>query len=64
LSLLVPNNRSVVSAIRENYPLFSAEEYRICCEFIEHAEGFERGSLEPLEGIPRFPSGFEEIFSE
>ena len=62
LSLLVPNNRSIVSAIRENYVLFDSDEYRRCCAFVEHAEGFEQGSIEPMEGIPRFPSGFEGIF--
>lgn len=64
LSLLVPNNRGIISAIKENFSLFSAEEYKVCCSFIEHAEGFEQGSIEPINGIPRFPSGFEELFSE
>jgi hypothetical protein len=64
LSLLVPNNRSIVSAIRNNYELFSSEEYMVCCLFLEHAEGFERAAIEPIEGVPRFPSGFGDMFNE
>lgn len=64
LSLLAPNNRSIISAIRSNSGLFSAEEYAVCCLFFEHAEGFERNTIKPIEGVPRFPPGFKEIFNE
>lgn len=64
LSLLVPSNKSIAVAIRENFSFFSTKEYRLCCKFIEHAEGFEKSCLKPLEDVPRFPEGFEGIFDD
>lgn len=64
LSLLIPNNRIMMSVIKENSDLFTKKEYKVCCKFIEHAEGFEASSINPIEGVPRFPEGFEEIFDD
>lgn len=64
LSLLIPNNKSIASAITRNSHFFTAEEYRICCQFMEHASGFEHSCLTPLENVPRFPANFEELFNE
>lgn len=63
LSLLIPNNKSIVSAITGNFHFFSSDEYKLCCEFVEHASGFEQSCLTPLENIPRFPDGFDGIFN-
>jgi hypothetical protein len=64
LSLIVPNNRRIASAIKSNQPLFGADEYRTACLFIEHAEGFERNCTTPTEDVPRFPVAFGEIFDD
>jgi hypothetical protein len=63
LSLIVPNNRRIIDAIRRNALLFSIGDYTVACEFIEHAEGFERRCIQPTEGIPRFPARFGDIFN-
>ena len=64
LSLIVPNNRQIISAIRSNTTLFESDEYRIACRFIEHAEGFERNCTTPTENVPRFPTEFGKMFDE
>ena len=62
LSVIVPNNRRLISAIRSNQALLSPDEYRIACRFIEHAEGFEHNCTVPIEDVPRFPVEFEKMF--
>ena len=64
LSLVVPNNRSLISAIRSNIHLFNDREYEIACSFIEHAEGFERNCTIPTENVPRFPIEFGAMYGE
>jgi hypothetical protein len=64
LTLIVPNNRQIISAVRSNSSLFSADEYRTTCSFVEHAEGFERNCITPTEGVPRFPRQFGEMFND
>lgn len=62
LGSIIPNNRYIVNSIKNNFDLFTPEEYEICCHFIEHAEAFERASIEPREDVPRFPNNFNGIF--
>ena len=64
LSLIVPNNRHIISAIRSNHAILNTEEYRIACAFIEHAEAFERNCTTPTENAPRFPVAFGRMFNE
>lgn len=64
LSLIVPNNRKLISAIQTNQKLFDYDEYRIACDFIEHAEGFERNCTVPTENVPRFPVEFGNMFND
>jgi hypothetical protein len=64
LSLIVPNNRQIISAIRSNQGLFTSAEYRTACDFIEHAEGFERHCTTATEDVPRFPAAFGAMFDE
>lgn len=64
LSLIVPNNRQIISAIRSNSTLFHADEYRTASHFVEHAEGFERNCTIPTENVPRFPVEFGEMFND
>ena len=64
LSLIVPNNRTIISAIQANAELFSPDEYDIACRFVEHAEGFAQNCTQPTENVPRFPKEFGEMFGE
>jgi hypothetical protein len=64
LSLIVPNNRAVVNAVTSYPSLFSNQEYEVVCRFVEHAEGFEQRCYRFVEGIPRFPEEFSELFDE
>lgn len=64
LALIVPNNRRLISAIRSNRELLDDDEYNAACEFIEHAEGFERNCTIATEDIPRFPVRFGEMFDD
>jgi len=64
LSLIVPNNRQIISALRSHWTMFDTAEYRIACAFIEHAEGFERNCTTPTENVPRFPAAFGEMFDD
>jgi len=64
LSLIVPNNRQIVSAIQSNSMLFNTDEYRIACEFVEHAVGFERNCTTRTENVPRFPVAFGNMFND
>jgi hypothetical protein len=63
LSLIIPNNRYIISAVGLNVDLLTAAEYEVACRFIEHAEGFERNCMTFLEGVPRFPVEFAEMFN-
>ena len=62
LSFIVPNNRKVISAIHTNRSLFNATEYKLACQFVEHAEGFESNCTNPVEGVPRFLKAFGDLF--
>ena len=61
LGTIIPNNRHIINAIRQNKNLFCDEFYEISCKFIEHAEGFERNCYNLSEGIPCFPQQFAEL---
>ena len=63
LDTVVPNNRRIIEAIRKNTDLFDADTYQAACAFIEHAEGFEINCYERTEGVPRFPTNFEEMIT-
>lgn len=63
LALIIPNNRSIISALQSNKNLLSLQELEIASAFIEHAEGFERSSITPMEDIPRFPTNFGALFN-
>ncbi|MFZ0817336.1 MAG: HNH endonuclease signature motif containing protein [Candidatus Sulfotelmatobacter sp.] len=61
LGVIVPNNRRIVNAIRQNLALIDPQPYAACCSFIEHAEGFERNCYGRTENVPRFPKAFGEV---
>jgi hypothetical protein len=61
LGVIVPNNRRIVNAIRQNLTLIDPQPYAACCSFIEHAEGFERNCYGRTENVPRFPKVFAEV---
>lgn len=64
LTLIIPNNRYIINSVQNNSGLFTPEEYELCCHFFEHADAFERASIEPKEDVPRFPIGLDRIFYE
>jgi hypothetical protein len=61
LSEVIPNNRRIVNMVKGHSALFDPAEYTECCSFVEHAEGFEQNTYERREGVPRFPTRFEEV---
>lgn len=61
LDTIVPNNRRIIRMIEQNEEHFNISDYRICAQFIEHAEGFERNCYVRTEGVPRFPIEFEKV---
>jgi hypothetical protein len=63
LSTIVPNNRKIINVIRKNSTLLEPQPYATCCQFIEHAEGFERNCYGRTEGVPRFPREFAEVIN-
>jgi hypothetical protein len=64
LTFIVPNNRKIVKAIHANKHHFNPTEYLQACRFVEHAEGFETRCIKPVEGVPRFPTAFGELFDK
>ena len=64
LSFIVPNNRRIILAIHANKRHFDAADYKLACQFVEHAEGFESRCTKPVEGVPRFPAAFGELFDK
>lgn len=63
LSIVVPNNARIVSAVKRHSALFRKQEYQVAAQFIEHAAGFERNCYERFDGVPKFPSEFEELIN-
>ena len=63
LSFIVPNNRKAILAIHAHKKYFDSTEYALACKFVEHAEGFESNCTKRVEGVPRFPTGFSELFN-
>jgi len=61
LETLVPNNRRIMNLILTNKEQFSLKEYEYCCEFIEHAEGFEENAYLRRDDVPMFPKQFQEV---
>jgi len=61
LETIVPNNRKIISSIDHNKDLIELEDYEVFMSFVTHAEGFESSCYERKEGVPRFPTNFEEV---
>ncbi len=61
LSTIVPNNRKIICIIERNQDLFDMKDFPSCMDFVQHAEGFEGNCYIRAEGIPRFPTSFEEV---
>jgi len=61
LAVIVPNNRKIINVVKQNAGLFPGHDYRLACEFVEHAEGFERNCYVRTENVPRFPRSFSEM---
>lgn len=63
LSTIIPNNREVVTLLRENRELFLRIEQRIISKFITHVESYEAWVNDdiPYQAVLRFPTDFEEL---
>ncbi len=60
LSVVIPNNRKILSLLRTNPKLLTVAEWRLATAFIEHAEFFEGhcGSPKDVAGYLTFPTDF------
>jgi hypothetical protein len=63
MSLIVPNNRKIISALKRNATLLDGSAYATASAFMEHAEGFEHNCYDRTEGVSRFPHAFEEMIN-
>ena len=63
LSTIVPNNRRIVGALEAHEEMFTADEYDVIVQFIEHAAGFEASAYERRDSVPRFPQAFQEMIA-
>ena len=64
LSVIVPNNKKIISIIEANPKLFDVKFYSVAVEFIEHANAFEQNCYDRIDYAKRFPLAFEkEVFS-
>lgn len=61
LETIIPNNRKIISAINQNKDLIEFDDYEAFMSFVSHAEGFESSCYERKEGVPRFPTNFEDV---
>ena len=60
LVTIVPNNQLVANAIRVNGQLLDGDTYTIAFSFVIHAEAFELNCYETTEGVPCFPTAFQD----
>lgn len=63
LDTIVPNNRRIVNTVHRHKNLFDADSYAKACQFVVHAEGFERNCYQRTEDVPRFPKDFEAMIT-
>lgn len=61
---LLPNNRSIESAIEQNQELLQTNELKLFIEFKLHKEGFEYNKIsgDVNSVVPTFPNGLENIY--
>ncbi|AKN31872.1 hypothetical protein Ccar_13770 [Clostridium carboxidivorans P7] len=61
---IIPNNEKIVNIIEDNKELFTIDEYEVCYEFIEHANGFKKGCNQVMEDVKQFPKNFSEVINK
>lgn len=61
---IIPNNDKIVEIIEDNKELFTIDEYEICYEFIEHANGFKKSCHLIMEDVKQFPKNFNEVINK
>ncbi|URT70940.1 HNH endonuclease [Cytobacillus firmus] len=61
LSVIVPNNKKIISLIEAHEDIFEFDEYAVCVDFIVHAELFEKSCYTVIENTKRFPQKFTEV---
>jgi len=63
LDTIVPNNKRIMELLRRHRHFFLKDDYKICCDFIQHAQAFELNCYErqDSDAMPRFPISFSEL---
>jgi len=61
LSVIVPNNKRIISLVEAHEDIIEIDEYAICIDFIVHAELFEKSCYTVMENTKRFPIKFTEV---
>jgi hypothetical protein len=66
LSIIVPNNRKIVSILNDYRKYFNRKEQAIISKFLSHANSYERWINDkiPYQGVMRFPIEFEQLITE
>lgn len=64
LSVIIPNNGRIASALRTYRSLFTSTQFAAAAEFLEHAAGFEASAYDRRDAVPRFPKEFEEMIRD
>ncbi|CAJ2376585.1 MAG: conserved hypothetical protein [Arenicellales bacterium IbO2] len=64
LTVIVPKNQEIVNTFEKNSKFVGADDWRIFCQFREHAAGFERNCYTRTEGVKRFPKNFQKMVNK
>lgn len=60
---IIPNNSKIIEAISNHKNLLDTPELEKSFRFISHAKAFEFSCFTRTEGVPRFPTDFEEMIN-
>jgi hypothetical protein len=63
LDTIVPNNQEIINLIEANIELLSPDELATFVTFKAHAGAFEANQYQRLDGYPRFPERFGQLFA-
>lgn len=63
LDTIVPNNREIINSIEANINLLASDELSAFAAFKVHAGAFEANQYRRMDGYPRFPERFGQLFT-
>lgn len=61
---IIPNNRSIINAIRDSEHILDDNQIKAYAEFCAHAEAYEAHVSSPVDSYPLFPKNFEAAFTD